>query len=277
MLTNSTGTAAGALLFSTRLTWLTPAPRRAARLSLVASLVVLATVLTTGWLLQTSLPRSRYFGHLDRYRWTVLDASVGGIPTPSWEIDSSAAVRSLLLEGAPVRVHAIAGPLYPGLGSLFSIADHRQGGILLIGPDRDDLVLQIRPRAADVRLDHPSRRFRGILDGVHPGDTLDVVVSGRDNAICIELNDREDCDLGFSAGVGWTFIQNISTLPPWAEEGMNALWMMLLVIPFGFWRGAAGQAKPEVCCLLQACSSLRTGHLAPLGFPEWAWGEDSSE
>ena len=69
-------------------------------------------------------------------------------------------------------VHAIAGPPVTALGSLFSIADHRQRRILLIGPDRDDLVLQVRPRAADVLLDHPSRRLRGAMDAVHPGDTI---------------------------------------------------------------------------------------------------------
>ena len=73
-------------------------------------------------------------------------------------------------------------------------------------------------------------------------------MSGRNNAFCITLNDREDCGFGFSAGAGWTFIQNISALPRWAEEGMNALWIMLLVIPYAFWARRVGTAPLEPPC-----------------------------
>ncbi len=277
VLTNMIGTAAGTLLFATRWSWLMPASRPAARRSLVASLVMLATVLMTGWLLQTSLPHNSYFGHwtprfghLEWYRGTVMEAEVGGIPTPSGEIDSSEAVRSLLLERTPVRVRALAGPPVPALGSLFSITDGERG-ILLIGPDRDDLVLQIRLRAAEVRLDYPDRRFRGVMATVDPGDTIQVVVWGNADGYCIALNDRETCDLGFSAGAGWTFIQNISALPPWAKEGMNGLWIMLLVIPFGFWARMSWQSTAGgillVAGLLIAPSWV---HLNATSIVEWA-------
>ncbi len=229
-------------------------------------------------LLQASLPRSRYFGqwtpklrHLEWYHGTVLDASVGGTPIPSWEIGPSAAVRSSLLDGATVLVHAIAGPPVPALGSLFSITDHRQRGILLIGPNQDDLVFQVRPRAADVLLDHPSRRFRGAMDGVHPGDTIVVVVSGSDDAICIALNNRQDCNVGFSAGVGWTFIQNISALPSWAEKAMNALWTMLLMLPYAFWvrRGWHGIVGAVVILLALSLAPVFV-HLEPMRPAVWA-------
>jgi hypothetical protein len=218
-------------------------PRAAARLSLAAAVLFMAIVTATGGLLQPSYPHSLYYGqwtpnlgHLEWYQGRVLRASVGDISVDSNRLENSALVRSALLRGEPVLVQAVAGPRTPGLASLFSIADDHERSIMLLGPDRDDLVFKYRAPADILGFDKPDVRFVGALGGVRPGDSLTVREwSPRLGRFCLSRDEAVACDLGFSPGDGWALLYYSEWFSPWLKLALSRGWIALLVALVGFW------------------------------------------
>lgn len=241
VITNVTGCAFGFALIASAKWWMSPSPRLAGKLALAWTGLVLGTIAFTGYLLQPSFPQSTYygqwtprFGHMEWYRGKILDARIGSRFIRSWNLEHSDSVRSDLLRGAPIEILALAGPSVSDLASLFSIADEYQRRILLIGPDRDDLVYQFRTRAADFRLDQPELIVSGAMD-VTAGDTLNIKIWSGLKEYCVSVNHNETCGLGFTAGTGWHLLGHITHLPPAIKTILNAVWISMLLVPLGYW------------------------------------------
>lgn len=222
--------------------WLGISRVRAARLSALASLVLPAAVLSTGYLAEPDLPRSRYygqwaarFGDMEWYQGRVLEASLGGVAVPSTALGNSGEVRSLLLSGADLHVRLIAGPAPGSLAPIFSIADDQQQRIFLLGAEEDDLVVWLRARASALMLDQPDIRAPGLAAGAVPGDTVEATVSATGEGVCLGFGERTACGLGLTAGAGWGYLLYIGSLPRWLRISFNGLWLALLVFPAGFW------------------------------------------
>jgi hypothetical protein len=279
VLFNALGTSAGWLL-----RWLVPAlirmpARPAARLSVAAAAGFGAVVLLTGALLTPSFPPTTYWGqwtpalgHLAWYGGQVKSATVGGVPAPSRRLADSPQVRRLLLAGAPIRVQAIAGPRVMRLASLFSIADQRQREIVLIGPDRDDLVFRFRTGAARLRLDHPDVRLRGGTRDLRVGDSWSVAVwTPAPGRHCLARGADTACGLGFTVGAGWTMLYYPEALPSGAHNLLNGLWVTAWLLPVGLllrWRWESGLALGLVTASLIAVPGTVSLHSA--GTAEWA-------
>ena len=276
LFTNTAGTAVGIALARTAPRWLAPRDRMRGQLSLVAALGAVLLMGLTGFLLQPSFPHTRYYGqwtpdlgHIEWYRGQVLDASVGGIQTPSWRLNASDSVRALLGRGAEIHVVALAGPPVPALGPLFSIYDHLRREIVLIGPDRDDLVFRFRARAADLRLDQPDLRFRGVMGPIVSGDSLEVTVVGAPNGYCLSLNGAQRC-LGPTLGSGWALLQYVEHFPAWLMQGLDGLWLAALLLPFGFWaRLSAASAIGGLALVLGLALLPGVVELLPTAAHEW--------
>ena len=231
--------------------WWLPRRRRSGGRSLAASVLVLSALGFFGFVLRPVFPPTVYYGQwtadLGMYEWyrgQVLSAEIGGMAMPSWRLADSKTVRERLAAGTPLRVRAIAGPRTERLAPLFSIADGERRSIILVGPDRDDLVLHVSTRSVDVRLQQPDLRWRGAMAAVRPGDTLRVEVLGMRGEYCLRLNERERCDLAPSAGRAWTLVQFISHLPAGVQAFLDSVFLLLLGLPLGlvYRRGAAGYA-----------------------------------
>jgi glycopeptide antibiotics resistance protein len=242
VLFNTVGTGVGWGLVRTAHLWLRPAHRRAAHLSLAAAAVAGAVFTLTGVLLAPSLPNATYWGqwtanleHLEWYRGRVLRARVGPVSTPSRRLVDSETVRQLLLDGAPISVSGVAGPPVPAVAPLFSIFDEEQREIVLVGPDRDDLVFRYRTRAAAVRLDQPDIRLSGGMSNIKPGDPLDVQVRHSDTGFCLAVNATERCSLGHSLNQGWAVLLYPEHLPGWIRSLLDFVWVAGLILPVGFW------------------------------------------
>jgi hypothetical protein len=247
VLSNTVGVAGGVLLATTAGQWLLPSPRRSRVLAGAwtagAALVAWVTVA----LLQPSYPKSVYYGqwtpdlgNLEWYRGRVLAAQVGALPVPSWRAANSDMLRAALLAGSPIQVRATAGPPVPGLGSLFSIYDDRQREIVLVGPDRDDLVYRYRTRAVALRLDSPDLRARHLLRGIRRGDSLHVMVSFEDGDTCLAANGRSACGLSPGAGSGWSLVYFARHFPAWLVAMLDAAWLAMLAAPIGYWSPGKG-------------------------------------
>lgn len=242
LLCNTLGTGLGVIVTRTSGQWLLPSRAGARALFLGAAATLAAILLGTAWALQPALPDSRYFGqwtpnlgHLTWYRARVLRATLGTQALPPHRLADSTAVRVALLRGDTLTIQGIAGPRTRGLGSLFSIYDDRQREILLVGPDRDDLVLRYRLRAAGLRLDAPDLRLTGAMRRIERGDSLFVRASFTRRGWCLDLNGAGACPLGYTLGRAWALLMYPESFPPALRRLLDAAWMAGLALPLGFW------------------------------------------
>lgn len=243
---NTVGTALGVAL-----AWWLPVRRRSGLRACVAAGAVLAVIAGIGLVVRPAFPQTVYYGQwtpdlgvYEWYRGRVLSADIGGLPLRSDRLDDSRAVRERLMQGVALRILAVAGPRTERLAPLFSIASD----ILLVGPDRDDLVLRVRTRAIGWRLRQPDLRWRGAMAGVAPGDTFAVQVLHTQRGYCLRVGDRERCGLAYTAGQAWQLVQFIPRMPLAAQAILDCVVMAILGLPIGlvFRRGAAAYAAAAV-------------------------------
>jgi VanZ family protein len=245
---NTLGTAAGLWTAGLAVRWLLPGSRPAARLSLLAATLAFAVFGLTGRLLAPSLPARAFSAwytaalpDMEWYHGRVLRTALGPIAFGPNHRPDRDAVRRLLLEGAPLRIDAIAAQSVRGLAPLFVIEDDDGNEIFLVGPDRDDLVLRYRSRASLWRLDQPDIRLRHAFAHVHAGDTLHITVQGEGNAYCLSLNQTARCGIGYSVGSGWALLYYPQHLPAWMVIVLEAAWVAGLAFPLGLW----ARRRPE--------------------------------
>lgn len=241
---NSLGGSLGFSVARSAPLWLRPPRAQASRWVSGAAGALAAAAALTGVVLSVSLPRSTYYGqwtanlgHLEWYRGRVLQARLGDMRIPPRRLADSETARELLARGAPLTVHALAGPRPPGLAPIVSIYDEQQREIILIGPDRNDLVLRVRTRAGALRLDQPDLRVRGAMRGIAPGDTLRITVRRDGGGYCLLLNGALTCRLGFTIGSGWAILLYPEIFPSWVRSLLSFGWLGGLVVPVGYWIG----------------------------------------
>jgi hypothetical protein len=250
LLANSAGSAVGFAIVSTARYWLVPTENLARWLALGAAFAAAASIVLTGVMLQPQFTDSTYFGqwtpelrHLERYRGAVLQVTVGALPVPSGRLDNSAWIADSLRQGSPVRVRVVAGPPTLRVSALFSIADAEENTILLFGPHGRDLDYVFRMRAESFRLDRPKLTVPGAMN-VQVGDTIAIAAWREGSGYCLVVNDNRNCGLGFTAGAGWTVLEYVESFAPWLRQGLNVVWISLLLVPFGYW------LRPNLSCLL---------------------------
>jgi hypothetical protein len=73
------------------------------------------------------------------------------------------------------------------------------------------------------------------LRGIRPGDALTVTVWRVRGRYCVAVNGRSTCGLGFTIGMGWAFFAYSQIPAGWLHPTLNALWVAMLVFPYGFW------------------------------------------
>jgi hypothetical protein len=261
---NTLGALSGAGLVHLVLRYAGAARPPVTRVAAALAVLAVAAIAGTGYLLQPSYPQdSDYYGqwtpnlgHLEWYRGRVLAATLGPLPLPSRRLDDTPTVRALLTAGATLHVRALAGPPVPRLASLFSIYDGAEREILLVGPDRDDLVLRVRTRAVDWRLDQPDVRLRGAMRTIAPHDTIDLSVWRDGEGWCLTLNGQTQCGLAFSPGVGWAIVMYPDHLPQWLISLLGACWLGGLMLP------ASVASRKDRAALLCAAAIAAAGLLA---------------
>ena len=255
---NTLGTAAGQWTAWCAVRWLLPSPRAAARLSLLAAILAFTVFGLTARLLAPSLPARAFSAwytadlpDLEWYHGRVLRTILGPIAFGPNRLPDRDAVRRLLLEGAPLRIEAIAGRSVRGLAPLFVIEDDGGYEIFLVGPDRDDLALRYRSRASLWRLDQPDLRLRHAFAHVARGDTLHITVQREGNGYCLSLNQIARCGIGYSVGSGWALLYYPHHLPVWMVTMLEAGWIAGIAFPLGLW----ARRRPETVLALMLLSA----------------------
>ncbi len=257
---NTLGAAAGVILLKTSWWWLAYNRVHASRLSLAAAFFTAAIVATTGLLLVPSTPEGPYFvmwapvlRHLDPYDAPVRSVTIGGQSFQPGRIEQPIQLRELLRAGAPIRVVATVAAKPSRQAAMFAIYDDRKREVLLIGPDRDDLVFRVRLRAASARLDQPDIRVVGGWRDLVPGSQVTVTArrSGRD--YCVGLGLQPPCSSGFHASTAWALFLYIEHWPESLRSALNVFWLAMLGFPVGFW---ARRRWESLCALLVFASTI---------------------
>jgi hypothetical protein len=256
---NTLGAACGMLVVRSSRLWLCPPGRVRLVLAAAAGAAALVVLAATGFLLEPAFPRTAYWvqwtpdlGHLAQYQGRVLSASLGPLALPSGRVPGSERVRELLLARAPLRARAVAGPRVSALAPLVSIVDEHSREIFLVGPDRDDLVLRYRTRAATVGLDQPDVRAEEMVREVAPADSLRIEVRADGDGFCLVVNGRAACGRGFTLGRGWALLYYPESFPPWLRTMLDDAWLAGLLVPLGFWIDGRGLRVALIAAVIAA-------------------------
>lgn len=244
---------------------------------LVAAAVVfpVATVGLTGWLLQPVATDGTYFAHWVPEReyyapWSgrILSADVGGIPTPSWRLTDTDAVRDALAQGRPLHLRFVAADAPASLAALYHIVDDSKREIVMIGADGDDLVVRPRLRATEARLDLVDQRFAGFLAEFSPGDTvgLSVTIDGAGRA-CAAAGTRRTCARPASIGATWEIIQWVGSLPEWAKRSLHGVTVFILLSPLAILCIALPRRPAAILVSLTFLAMALAGRLVGLAWP----------
>lgn len=255
LIANTAGAGLGGLAVRWRAALLQPSEARAGILSLAAGAAAGAVFLAAGWLLVASPTGERNWvqwspvlGHYQAHRGRVLAARLGELSLSPGRMGAGAsrAAREVIRRGAPVEVTVRLGPPPAGLAPILSLYDDRQRENLLLGQDGDDLVLRLRYRAEDARLQRPELRFRDALAGQSIGDTVRLTARRPPaDTYCLAAGRDERCGLGYPPGRGWSLLAFPRDLPAAALGALDGLWTSLLFLPLGFWgvRGLEGSRR----------------------------------
>ena len=141
----------------------------------------------------------------------------------------------LLRSGAPLTARAVAGPVPPALAPIVSIVDESAVEILVLGADATDLVLRVRYRANDLRLDRPDLRVRGALLATRPGDTISLRAENTQEGYSLWLDEHEYAPLRHTPGEGWTLLLHPEHTAPWLDFTLGLVWVAGPLILTGWW------------------------------------------
>jgi len=240
---NVTGVGIGFAWFRFAPIWMRPSSSRARRLVLVAGAAASAVLLGTGVLLAPAPSAATFYvhrtpsslAHLAPYGGTVLDARIDDIELPSGTIPDSDAVRARLGGDYALRVDVRAGPPPTTLAAFVLITDADLNEILLLGPDRDDLVYRFRSVGDAIGFQTALVRLPHALHQIRPGDPLSLTVQRSGDDLCFAIDGAFDCGHGFTVGDGWQLLApDYRILAAWRVI-LSATWLAALFLPLGFW------------------------------------------
>jgi hypothetical protein len=173
LLFNTAGTVAGVLLGRHWRGWMLPHDRIANRLAVGVSGVIVTVIALTANAAEPTGTDARYYGlwtpnlrHLEAYDGVVRTARVDSLAIPAGTPfhDRDAALHGLR-EWSTLEVAGVTGAETRALAPVVAVFDSARREILLLGVDREDVVLRYRLRAAAFRLMTPDTRFAGAATG----------------------------------------------------------------------------------------------------------------
>jgi VanZ like family len=240
VITNTTGAGIG-LLLAAALEAEPATRRRLTQVGMVtATLLPWAVLGATAWLFQPVYPPTVYYGQwtadlgggMVQYEGRVVSASIDGLRLPSWRLRDTPLTRTLLAQGAPLHVEAVAGPPPPALAPVFSIYDDRVQEILLLGVNGDALVVHRRLRAGQLHFDQPELRIAHGAAGLVPGRPFVLDYRGGPGPVCLSVDYHVHCGLVLSTADGWALLLD-GRLPMKLPVAMRTGWLALLLMPLG--------------------------------------------
>ncbi len=248
------------------------------RLAVGAGLASVAALVATSLLAAPKLPGvdayggwTPDYGVLERYRGEVMAARVGDVPIPpAGPTRQSAALRRGLLDQAEVGVAMRAGPAPASLSQIVSVVDGMGNELVLVGADGPDLIFSVAAWAESAGLHRDWTRFRGALQGVAPGDELELAIRPDGASVALWIDGRLVGRERRSLARGWT----VFVWPQLATSGLRGVgdvaWLALVFGPVTFFaarRRATWALVPALALFVAGWASV--GWLGPLTAAQW--------
>ena len=256
---NTVGTALGALLCSSWGTIAFPSAHRARFLAVGASIFWLIVACGTIWSFEPGIPASSYFSqwapadvYPATFRGSVSSAHIGDISIPTGRLPDSQVIQERLRsDSTDVRIVASLGDSTTALSSIVSILDNRRREILLVGQDGMSLVFRIRMRSSDLRL----RNF-GIdvpITSADRGQSISIEAAKSSRILSIRVVGSDGVsvqDVHLTPRLGWTLIAPFSPILGPAYELIAAVWLVLMLLPTGYWAAHSYPVAPQFAVLI---------------------------
>jgi len=246
---NSVGAASGIGLAAITEHLLWPGRRLAGALTIGTGAVAAGLFFMAGVLLAPSFPDTIYYGqwtadlhYMEAYEGRVLHASLGSMFLGSERTSNPELAVELLRSGAALDARAVAGPAPTALAPIVSIFDESSVEIVVLGADATDLVLRMRYRANDFRLDRPDLRVRHAFAATRAGDTISLRAENTSEGYSLWLDEHRYAPLRHTPGEGWSLLLHPQRTAPWVDSALNAAWVAGPLILAGWWAPGLGWA-----------------------------------
>ena len=246
---NTVGGATGIGLAAVTRQLLRPSGRLAGVLTVGAGTAAAVLLFMAGVLLAPSFPATIYYGqwtadlgYMEAYEGQVFEASLGSMFLGSERTSNPELAVELLRSGAPLEAQAVAGPAPPALAPIVSIFDESAVEVLVLGADATDLVLRVRYRANELRLDRPDLWIRHAFAATRPGDMIRLRAENRGEGYSLSLDEHEYAPLRHTPGEGWALLLHPERTAPWLDSTLSLAWVAGPLILAGWWAPGLGWA-----------------------------------
>ncbi len=275
LLTNALGAALGHGVIRRAPLWLSPNPARSRWLVLAAGALAAGSLFATAPLLApTPFPAISdvQWVPVDRelypYEGQLLAAELNSRPLPRGRLPLEGPERKWLSSEFLLALEVRAGPAPQGLAGFLRIQNLGGDEMLLVGPDRRDLIFRYRIPGQRLGLEGGILRWKDGLAGVAPDQRMAVRIERRGEEICLSVDGARRCSMSFSHADGWKLLAPGFNYPRWVESALSALWLAGLFLPLGFW--SRRNAATLVAWLLVGgvfLLSPQIGDLRPIPLP----------
>ncbi len=273
---NALGGAAGAGIGAMAKQLLWPSRRLAGALTVGTGAAAAVLLFMAGVLLAPSFPATIYYGqwtadlqYLEAYEGQVLEASLGSMFLGSERTSNPELAVDLLRSGAPLYVQAVAGPAPPALAPIVSIFDESGVEMVVLGADATDLVLRVRYRANELRLDRPDLRVRQAFAATRPGDTIRLRAENAVEGYSLWLDEYEYAALRHTPGEGWALLIHPEHTAPWVDSTLSLTWVAGPLILAGWWAPGLGWATGALFLAVSGmATAAATGPLTDMAVAE---------
>lgn len=247
---NSVGAALGAVLAVHRESWIRPRAPVARTLAVSWAGLVTGSFVLFAFVMRPSVPEGPLFaqwtprlGTLEAYSGSILQARVGTHKVQNGALEDSEALRDSLLDAATIVTRFVAGDPSGSLAPVLRLVDGEGNEAFQLGVEGGDLVVRFRYRADDWKLARPDLRVRGVLSHVSRGDTVSVRVErGAGGPYEVSVTGRGQAMLGVPSARGWSLLRYPSAWPEAGLATLDAVWLLMLFTPLGYWSTSRGRA-----------------------------------
>jgi len=254
---NTVGASLGVALVLRARTWLRPAPRSAAVLSLSWCMLWLGIQLVASFALALSIPDSTFYGEIarqlgnfDLFRGRVVAASIDSVAITDAPVSDEDDIARRLRGGAQVRATVV--PLGPtrGIAPIVRVADADQRQIVLLAQKERVFLFGARTGAETLRLRAPLIGLEAVFPATtQASDTVTLTGRYLSRAVSVGAQSgsaKSGSDIPLFASLAWTLL-----LPSqWFIEGtaierlLSLIWVAVLLVPVGYWAPYAARRLP---------------------------------
>lgn len=219
---------------------------------------------------------ARAYGHYAQYDGQVLGLQVNGsVPPDGFWPDPSDLRAAMRRDSVLVTVQAVTGPAPRRTAPIYSVVDSAHDEQILVGQNRNALVLQLRTRFEQWEFRALSVRLP-LFEGRNPGDTVRIEAGQRGTAWVIAASSgRRHSEMQLPLTVGWGWASMLPFRYALWDEWLllNPVWLAGLVFPVGYWFTRSSPGVGIGCTALALGAGLaaipRIAAAAPTTTPEW--------